>query len=48
MLLKMSAEDKKIYENVGQLKEFILENRRAVMCNVAHMLRILFGSDQMF
>jgi hypothetical protein len=48
MLLKMSTDEKNIYESVGEMKEFILENRRVIICNAAHIPRISFGSDQIF
>jgi len=48
MFLKMPTDEKSIYESVDQLKELILENRRVIICNVAHMLRISFGSDHIF
>lgn len=48
MLLKMPTDEKDLYESVDQLKELILENRRVIICNVAHIPRISFGSDQIF
>jgi hypothetical protein len=48
MHLKVSTDEKNIYESVDELKELILENRRVIICNVAHMLRISFGLIQIF
>jgi hypothetical protein len=48
MLLKMPTDEKNVYENVNQLKELTLENRRVIICNVAYMPKISFGSDQIF